>query len=123
MKKILIIISIVAIAIMTVLYFIKSEEQEPNTIKRDPINWTLKTKQIDNGWAFIIYQNDIKTIFQERIPAIPVNIPFESELSAKKVGEKMLEKIKNGKMPSISKSELIEMGIVDSLLQPILQKK
>ncbi|MPQ47351.1 DUF4907 domain-containing protein [Marinifilum sp. N1E240] len=123
MKKSVIIISIVAIAIIAVLYFLKNEKIEPETTKRDPINWTLETKQIDNGWAYTIYQNGTKTIFQERIPAIPVNTPFESERTAKMVGEKMLEKIKNGKMPSISKSELIEMGIVDSLLQPILQKK
>ncbi|RUT78659.1 DUF4907 domain-containing protein [Ancylomarina longa] len=115
--KVLLIASVLIIAI-TAFYFYTTKNESKSVAEK---TWTLKTIKIDEGWGYAIYQNDMLTIKQNRIPAIPANTPFVSKESAQKVGEIVLQKIKGHKIPSISKQELQNLGIIDSLFQPIPQ--
>lgn len=83
------------------------------------IEWTIETLPVNDGWGYIISQNGVPTIQQNRIPTLPKSFAFPSEQSALLVGNKVLEKLKNNTLPSILQSELIELGVVDSLLNPI----
>jgi predicted Holliday junction resolvase-like endonuclease len=113
-KLIIIGLSIVLIAILAIFIFQSQAEKKP--IK---IEWTMETIQVENGWGFTLLMNGKVNIKQDRIPAIPGKTPFSSEESARQIGEIMLKRIKNNERPSISKSELIEFGVIDSLYRPI----
>jgi len=113
--KLLLIAGVIIIAIAAVLFY--STKNKTNTIVEK--TWTLKTIPLEKGWGYTIYHGEMLTIKQNRIPAIPINTPFISEESAQKTGEIVLQKIKNHKIPSISKKELQDLGIIDSLFHPI----
>lgn len=116
-KLVLIGLSVILIAIIAIFVFQPKEKEKPFEIE-----WTMNTIQVEDGWGFIISMNGKPTIKQNRIPAIDKKIAFSSEESAKIIGEIMLTRIKNNASPSISKSKLMELGIIDSLEMPILQK-
>ncbi|WP_372751291.1 DUF4907 domain-containing protein [Labilibaculum sp.] len=122
-KLVFIGLSVVIMAIIAILIFqSKKMEQARKTEQSIKLEWTMETMQVDNGWGFIISMNGKPTIKQDRIPAIDKKNVFLTEESARQVGEIMLRRIQNNKRPSISKSELIELGIIDSLQMPIPQK-
>jgi hypothetical protein len=96
----------------------------------------LRVFESDNGWAYKILANGKIYIMQERIPALIGERPFRTREEALLVGNKVLEKMKEGyQLPTISLEELVEMGILsrdslpklpDSLhrnINPILKRK
>jgi len=113
-KSVILFLSVILIVFLAFAVYLKTSKQE--TQKQE---WTLETTKLENGWGYVIYMNGTPNIKQNRIPAIPKNMPFLTEESAKKVGEIMLQRIRNKEIPSILQSELIELGVVDSLLIPI----
>jgi len=82
-----------------------------NNSKKLQRNITLQTFEVEKGWGFAIKINDKEFINQQRIPGIQGNYPFKSKEDAEKIGELMIKKLKERKMPSISLEELKEAKI------------
>ena len=125
-KKTLTISLVVIAAISVIFYFLnanapskgnRSHGNKPSHPKE--LKWSYKVVELENGWGYEIQLNGKRNILQNRIPAIPFKQPFTSKQSAEKVALKVMEKLNSGKIPSMSQKELIDMGIVDSLLRPI----
>lgn len=106
---------IIAIAgIIALLSFVFSGQLYSKKTK-----WSVNTIQVDNGWGYVISKNKSSLIHQKVIPAISERTPFKSQESAEAVGTLVLEKLQNGSSPGISLEELIKIGVIDSLHQPI----
>lgn len=72
----------------------------------------LRVKQQDESWMFIIDVNGKPYIVQDFLPVLQGNIPFPDSLSAAKVGTLMLERLRAGKIPSISENDLKQIGLI-----------
>jgi hypothetical protein len=73
--------------------------------------------QISNGWGYEILANGKPYIRQQFIPAIEGHHTFKTKEDALTVGNKVVEKMKQGEhLPTISIDELNQMGVLkDSL--------
>lgn len=63
------------------------------------------------GWGYTIRQNDKIIIKQTIIPTVESNPSFQSEEDAMKVGQLVLEKLKNDKSPTVTKNDLNLLSI------------
>ncbi|MDO9276847.1 MAG: DUF4907 domain-containing protein [Lutibacter sp.] len=102
MKKWIIIFTVLAI---TSILIIKLSDASTN-------RYHLKTFKVNNGWGYTIFIKDKVFIKQDIIPGIPVKKPFSAEKDAETVGELMIEKLENKKIPSISYKELQINGVI-----------
>lgn len=75
-------------------------------------DYDLETHKVENGWGYNILKKNRVIIKQDIIPGLPVKKPFASEKDAIIVGELMIEKLKNKKIPSISYRELQINGVI-----------
>jgi hypothetical protein len=89
-------------------YISNREEKQPEP------KFDLLTVQVEKGWAYEIWINGKRYIFQDQIPAISETIPFATKMQAQMVGCKVLEKMRNHQNPSVKKEELIQWGILNS---------
>ncbi|RVT78577.1 DUF4907 domain-containing protein [Flavobacterium sufflavum] len=71
----------------------------------------LKSIKTPTGWGYIIKNNDKIIIKQSIIPVIPNQKSFESEEEALKVGNLVLQKLKQKTSPTITKKDLILLSI------------
>ncbi len=69
----------------------------------------LKTKE--NHWIYEIHYKDKKIIKQTIIPAVSGEKYFQSEADARRVGNFVLEKLKNNTRPVVSVEELKKLNI------------
>ena len=74
--------------------------------------YDLETYKVENGWGYNIFKKNKMIIKQDIIPGIPVKKPFATEKDAIIIGELMVEKLKNKKIPSISFKELQINGVI-----------
>jgi len=74
-------------------------------------SYTIKTFEIDNGWGYSIFKNDKLVIRQKEIPAIQTKKRFETKDDAETCAKIMLNKLKERKIPSITKRELQQNNI------------
>lgn len=74
-------------------------------------SYSLKTDKVTDGWGYTIFIKNKVFIKQDIIPGIPVKKPFATEKDAEIVGELMIEKLENKKIPSISYKELQINGV------------
>jgi hypothetical protein len=58
------------------------------------------------GWGYDILMKDKLYIHQPFIPAIEGQVPFRDKQSAKKTGRLVVKKLKNHKVPSVTREEL-----------------
>ncbi len=72
---------------------------------------TLESLETDNGWGYIIKNNDKIIIKQSIIPVIQNQKSFENEEDALKVGNLVLKKLKANTSPTITKKDLILLSI------------
>lgn len=100
--------------IVTLLYNPKSpgSEESGTSSMVLPVKAKVNVYTIDEGWAYEILFDSKVFIFQESIPGIASNKKFQSKTDAQKCGELVLKKIKQKKIPSITKAELDSLGIV-----------
>ncbi len=96
-----------------------SKKKHKKITEQPKINWTLETYAVNGGWGYFIYRNGEKMINQDQIPAILGKYPFGSKRLAEKTAELVVKKLKSKELPSVTKQELIELGVVDSLLHPL----
>ena len=66
----------------------------------------VKTFERPIGWGYDITVNDTSAIHQDIIPGIPGRKGFATKEDAEKIGNLVLEKIKNKKLPSVTLQEL-----------------
>ena len=71
----------------------------------------LASLETDNGWGYIIKNNDKIIIKQSIIPVIQNQKSFENEEDALKVGNLVLKKLKANTPPTITKKDLILLSI------------
>ena len=64
-----------------------------------------------DGWGYQIKVNNKSIIQQETIPGIAGYKPFINEEEALKAGRLVLEKLKNGKLPTLNTGDLDAMNI------------
>ena len=72
---------------------------------------TVKTFHTPLGWGYDIYLNDSSGIHQQEIPGLTGRKGFDKEEDAKKIGDLVLDKIKNKKLPSVTLKELDSLKI------------
>lgn len=86
----------------------KKKKESPDDLL--PIE--LKTVQLgNNGWGYDIYVDHKQYIKQDRIPAVSGLHAFVSEEEAERTGQLVVEKIKKGEPPALSKAEIQQLNI------------
>lgn len=86
----------------------KNKKESPDDLL--PIE--LKTVQLGNGgWGYDIYVDHKQYIKQDRIPAVAGLHAFVSEEEAERTGKLVVEKIKKGEHPALSKVEIQQLNI------------
>ncbi len=73
----------------------------------------LKTQsiKIENGWGYVITNNNKVIIRQTIIPAISESKSFKNEQDALAVGKSVVKKLKTNNSPTITKKDLILLKI------------
>jgi len=64
------------------------------------------------GWGYSVNIGARPYIYQDIIPALPGRNVFKTKADALRVGNRVAEKMRNKQLPTISKEELVELGIV-----------
>ncbi len=70
-----------------------------------------KTFKVNSGWGYTIGTNDNIIIKQTVIPTVSEKRSFKSEADALKVGNWVLERIKQNLSPTVAKKDLILLEI------------
>jgi hypothetical protein len=73
--------------------------------------YLVKTLKVKNGWGYTIAINDKVVIKQTVIPTVSKQVGFKTENDALKVGNLVLERIKQNLSPTIAKNDLILLEI------------
>lgn len=76
-----------------------------------PQDFSLESIKTPSGWGYVIKNNDKIIIKQSIIPVIQNIKSFESETEALKVGNLVLDKLKQQTSPTITKKDLILLSI------------
>jgi Domain of unknown function (DUF4907) len=79
--------------------------------KKDHILVELKPIQTPKGWGYDILANGHVYIHQPMIPAIQGSFPFRTKEDALAVGQKVVDRIKEGKMPMVTAQEVVDLGV------------
>ncbi len=73
--------------------------------------YLVKSIKVKNGWGYTIAINDKIVIKQTLIPTVSNQVSFTTEDDALKVGNLVLERIKQNLSPTIAKNDLILLEI------------
>jgi predicted glutamine amidotransferase len=76
------------------------------------VHYDLRVMNHEQGWGYEIRRNGQPFIFQQTIPAIEGKQGFADKKSAKKTGRLVLSKLKHHQMPTVSKEELKQLGVI-----------
>jgi hypothetical protein len=79
--------------------------------KKDHILVELKPIQTSKGWGYDILANGHVFIHQPMIPAVQGQFPFRTKEDALAVGQKVVDRIKEGKMPMVTPQEVVDLGV------------
>lgn len=108
LKKYLVLLFIVGL-----LFACSSNSQK----KTKPENASLKEKvsvetfRSSDGWGYEIKVEGKTKIKQEFIPVIEGNLPFDSEMEARRIGELVLKRMSRYSLPTITKHDLDSLQI------------
>lgn len=97
------------IRIFTTLFLIATITLSCSSNKADYQLQIFKTSESE--WGYLIHTNNKTLIYQEHIPCIAGKKAFMSERDAKKTGELVIQKVKNGQLPTINIADLKKLGI------------
>jgi hypothetical protein len=75
-------------------------------------HYDLNVVKHEQGWGYEIRRDHKPFIYQQYIPAIEGNKAFEDKRTAKKTGRLVLSKLQHNQLPTISKEELKELGVL-----------
>ncbi|WP_299529816.1 DUF4907 domain-containing protein [Ulvibacterium sp.] len=71
----------------------------------------LAENPMDKSWYYEIYVNGSLQIRQEYVPGISQKVRFASKTDAERIGTIVLNRLKKGKFPAITKQDLEENEI------------
>ena len=77
------------------------------------VHYDLRVMKHEQGWGYEIRKNNKPFLYQEYIPAIEGKMAFADKKSAKKTGRLVLSKLRNNKLPSVTKEELKKLGVIE----------
>lgn len=87
-------------------------EQKKKESPDDLLPIELKLVQLGEGqWGYDIYVDHKQYIKQDRIPAVAGIHAFVSKEEAERTGKLVVEKIKQGQIPALSKAEIQQLNI------------
>ncbi len=78
---------------------------------KKPAEFEVKSIKVNDGWGYSIGMNDKIMIKQTVIPTVSAQRSFKSEADALKVGNWVLERIKQNLSPTVAKKDLILLEI------------
>ena len=84
---------------------------EKNTPTKPGHIITINPIQVQNGWGYDIMVDDKVYIHQYCIPAVGGNKVFSNKQDAIKTAKVVVQKILNGKVPSVTKHDLDSLQI------------
>ncbi|WP_178984082.1 DUF4907 domain-containing protein [Winogradskyella helgolandensis] len=101
---------LLGITILFVMFFyFQSGSDDTITVKETP--YALQVIEQDSSWIYEVYNNDSLFIRQEYIPAVKGRQGFTSKEDAEKIGNLVIRKLSENKMPVISMTELYANAI------------
>jgi len=104
------IVAVILIVALIAVYYFRHNENE------DKVFLQTQAIQTNLGWGYNITANGKIYIHQEFIPAIAGKHGFSTKEDAIKVGQRVIEKISNNQLPTISIEDLKELNVLrDSL--------
>ena len=107
----LVLISLFVLIIVSPACHFKRKSDQQEKLEKDSV-FTLETFTSADGWGYEIKVLGKTKIKQPYIPAIQGNLPFDSEMDARRIGMLVVEKMKGGQgFPMISKQELDSLQI------------
>lgn len=80
-----------------------------NSSKQEKLH--CKAVLVENGYGYLIGCGHDTVVYQPYIPAIGRKLPFTTEEDALRVGEWVCQQITKKESPSVSKKELVLLGI------------
>ncbi len=89
-----------------IIVFIISNIYNNKHADKSKVELKVKTYKTDIGWGYDITANDTSLIHQNIIPGVAGRKGFATKEDAEKIGNLVIEKIKNKKLPSITLQEL-----------------
>lgn len=111
------IIPVTFVAVLLILIFQIAYKTAKSEIKPQKIaetEYSIETFRISEiGWGYNIFKNKKLIIKQDVIPAVEKQVAFNSEEDAKKTGLLVIEKIKKNQLPTISRSDLEGLKILN----------
>jgi hypothetical protein len=106
-KRIRLLVFIIIGLLLCILNYMVSSDTDRGT--RDVSG--CRVIRVAGGWGYELYDGNRILIHQEIIPALPGNRSFSSREDARKTGQLVLRKIKNGQLPVITVEELEELNV------------
>jgi len=95
--NILILLSAVLIAAVVAVGIIKSKAST---------RFDSRVFKVVNGWGYDILVNDTVVIHQESVPVLENQQPFQKSEEAMQTAQLVIQKLKNGEPPSLTKFDL-----------------
>jgi hypothetical protein len=74
-------------------------------------NLNVQSLKTDTGWGYLITNNQRIIIKQTVIPVISKNKSFKTEQQALKVGNLVLQKLKDDLSPTVTKKDLFLLAV------------
>jgi hypothetical protein len=92
---------LLGLAIVTVYLLYKGQDR-----------YELEVFQSQTGWGYSVQMNGSPVISQPTIPGIVGNRGFVNEQQARRVGKRVIEKLRQGQVPpTITPAELQQLGV------------
>jgi len=102
----------IVFAIAVLVFIFSKFSKNSNIAKQGKVELKVKTYQTPIGWGYDITANDTSLIHQDIIPGIQGKKGFATKEDAEKIGNLVLEKITNKKLPSVTLQELDSFKII-----------
>lgn len=71
-----------------------------------PLTWNSKVYEVNTGWGYNIYKKGELYIQQSFVPVKTGREPFVSQKQAGRAADMVIEKLKKGQLPALSKEEI-----------------
>jgi hypothetical protein len=115
-NKKLIILAVIFLTALIILFLYKPKSpgiKNPGTLllENSDLHFMYTVFEANGGWGYEISVNSERFIYQEFIPGVSGNQPFLNEDDANACAGLVIEKLKQRKIPSVSKWELDSLSI------------
>ncbi|CAL1520080.1 DUF4907 domain-containing protein [Chitinophaga sp. MM2321] len=109
-------ILIVAGIVLAVLVFVavKHRTVTPEKSSTAMVSLAVEPFEINGGWGYKVVMDGHPYIYQDVIPGVPGNRVFHSKEDALRVGNAVMEKLVQRKMPAMTQAELVKMQIAEA---------